>query len=270
MRPRRDSGAIAPRLVGGVGFAVATVAYALWWLADTSTQMVGLLVLAVVVPVVLVGGYLLQEQRDRAARRWAATVGWTFVGEDPALRVRWHQPPFGIGTDTRATEAVRGVWQGRPAVSFRYRYATGGGRAKTVVTYHVVALELPARLTPLEILPESLGSGVAKAFGARDIQFESADFNAQWRVVCADAKFAHDVVHPRLMERLLRPDARGAALRIEDRWIVSWRLGLPDLAGLPARLSAMAALADAVPRFVWQEHGHDPLAPQAGATWPPR
>ena len=47
----------------------------------------------------------------------------------------------------------------------------------------------------------------------------------------------HAILHPRLMERLLRGDALGNAWRIEGTWILSWELGTTDLDRLASRLA---------------------------------
>ena len=219
------------------------------------------------VPVaVVVGVVWYQRKRDAALRAWAAATGWTYVGRDPSLVGRWRGQPFNVGHSRYAREVLVGRFGGREAVSFTYVYRTGGGKNQSTVTYHVLAMALPAYLPTLELTPEGLGAKVAKAFGGQDIQFESEDFNRAWRVEARDLKFAHDVVHPRLMERLLRPDARGVSIRIEGTDVLTWASGATDVTAIAPRLAVLAAVVDAVPRHVWQDHGHDPgpsLAPPA-------
>ena len=134
-------------------------------------------------------------------------------------------------------------------------------------SFHVVAVPLPAYLPTLELTAEGVGAKLAKAFGGQDIEFESEDFNRAWRVEAGDAKFAHDVVHPRLMERLLRADARGVSLRVEGTDLLSWSSGSQQLDAIAGRLQVMCALVDAIPRFVWQDHGYDP-GPAGGPHGP--
>lgn len=205
-----------------------------------------------------VWGVLYQRHREKLLRAWAASVGWTYVGSDASLVARWRGEPFGIGSSRRTSEVVTGGYRGRPAVSFAYRYTTGSGKSRTTHTYHVVATTLPAYLSTLELTPDGLGARVAKALGGQDLQLESEAFNQVWRVEAPNPKFASDVVHPRLMERLMRPDARGMCLRIEGTDIVSWRAGASDLGTVASRLDVLGAVIDSVPRFVWQDHGYDP------------
>lgn len=229
------------------------------------------------IPLAIGGAIWFQAQRAKRLRAWAASAGWTYVGADPSLVARWRGEPFGRGHSQRATEVMTGRFQGRPALSFAYSYTTGSGKDRHTYTFHVVAVALPAYLPTLELTPDGLGAKLAKTFGGQDIQFESEDFNRAWRIEARDLKFAHDVVHPRLMERLLRPDARGTSLRIEGSDAVSWTQGSTRTETLAARLSVLCALVDAVPRFVWLDHGHDPgpdlgrgarPGPGAPGAWP--
>lgn len=209
----------------------------------------------------------LQHQRVKAIQAWAARTGWTYVGTDPSLVGRWRGQPFNAGHSRRVSELVIGRLAGRQAISFAYRYTTGSGKNSSTHNFHVVAVPLPAYLPTLELTAEGVGAKLAKAFGGQDIEFESEDFNRAWRVEAGDAKFAHDVVHPRLMERLLRADARGVSLRVEGTDLLSWSSGSQQLDAIAGRLQVMCALVDAIPRFVWQDHGYDP-GPAGGPHGP--
>lgn len=214
-------------------------------------------------PAIVVAMIWYQIQRTRKIKAWAAASGWTYVGTDASLVNRWQGEPFGTGRSRRTSEVMVGRWGGRTAISFTYTYKTGSGKNESTYTYHVLALPLPAYLPTLELSPDGFGARLARAFGGQDIQFESDDFNRAWRVESRDLKFAHDIVHPRLMERLMRPDARGACLRISGTDVLSWTVGSTSTERIAGRLGLMAAVIDSVPRYVWQDHGHDPGLPQA-------
>lgn len=218
----------------------------------------------VFVPAVIAGSYWYRTQRDRKLKAWAAASGWTYVGADPSLVDRWPGAPFGLGRSRQASDVMVGRWGDRPAVSFTYTYVTGSGKSQSTHHVHVLALPLPAFLPSLELTPEGFGSKLLTALGAEDIQFESDDFNRAWRVAAADPKFAHDVVHPRLMQRLMAPDAVGARLHITGTDIVGWAPGYTNPVGIPRRLALMQAVIDSVPRYVWLDHGYDPGAAAPG------
>lgn len=218
----------------------------------------------VFVPGVIVWAYLSRTRRDRQLKAWAAASGWTYVGSDPSLVDRWPGAPFGVGWSRRTSEVMVGRWGERPAVSFTYSYVTGSGKSRRTFFFHVLALPLPAFLPSLELTPDGFAVRLLTGFAADDIQFESEDFNKAWRVVAADPKYAHDVVHPRLMERLMAPDALGSRLHIAGTDILSWAGGPTDTAGIPRRLALMQAVIDSVPRYVWQDHGYDPGVAPSG------
>jgi hypothetical protein len=226
---------------------------------------ISLVVRLVIVALCLVGGFLGQRRRRVRVIAWAAANGWTYQGSAPALTRRWQGAPFGVGNSRGATELLTGTWQGRPATSFFYHYSVVNGRSRSAFTFQVLALGLPVCLPTLELTPEGLGDRIAKAFGGQDLEFESADFNSAWRVTSGVPRFASDVVHPRLMELLLRPDAR-ANLRIEGTDILTWSPGAPDLDLIASRLGLLDAVVRSIPRFVWLECGHDP----GSATGPDR
>ncbi|MCL3863176.1 hypothetical protein [Actinotalea sp. K2] len=216
------------------------------------------LLVLLLVPVAAAAALWYHHRRLTGIKEWAGRMGWSYVGSDRSLASRWSRQPFGTGHARRVSEALTGPFQGRQAVSFTYRYTTGSGKNQTTVTHHVLAMRLPAFLPTLELTPDGLGARLAKVLGGQDIQFESEDFNQAWRVVAPDNRFAHDVVHPRLMERLLRADARGLSMRIEGTDILCWSPGATRLDVIGPRLQVMAAVVNAVPRFVWLDHGYDP------------
>lgn len=215
----------------------------------------------VIGPVVIVGAIWFQLRRRKQIRAWAAASGWTYVGTDASLEKRWQGDPFGTGHSRQTSDVLVGRWSGRPAISFTYTYRTGSGKDESTYTYHVIALPLPAYLARVELTPEGLGTRLARVFGGQDIQFESEEFNRAWRVESPDPKFAHDIVHPRLMERLLRADARGVCLRIGGTDILTWTVGPTSTDRIAKRLALMTAVIDSVPRYVWQDHGYDPGPP---------
>ncbi|MEZ0447107.1 DUF3137 domain-containing protein [Cellulomonas sp. ICMP 17802] len=220
-----------------------------------------LLVLGLVVGVgLLVAGVWVQRKRHERFRAWAVANGWTYAESDRSLVDLSRGQPFGAGSARRATEVLRGTFESRPALSFTYTWTTGSGKNRSTHHAHVVGLGLPAYLPTVEVTPEGFGAMLAKLVGAQDMQFESEDFNRAFRVAATDERVGHAIVHPRLMERLLRPDARAAAWRIDGTWILSWEMGTTDLDRLAPRLGLLAAVVRSVPRHVWLDHGFDPLA----------
>lgn len=221
---------------------------------------VGLLI----APVVLIAGLIVfsvqdQKRRLQACRDWCTRSGWALVGSDRSLSGRWHGAPFDVGRSRRASEVVTGRFRGHPVTSFGYQYTTGSGKNQHTVRHHVVAMALPVRLPTLQLTNDGFGASLAKSFGGQDIQFESVAFNEAWRVESPDPRTAHAVLHPRLMERLLAPDARRLSIRIEGSDVLCWVSGRQQLEAIAAHATVLADVVGSVPRFVWQEHGYDPV-----------
>lgn len=203
-------------------------------------------------------------RHQRAMLRFARHIeGWEYAPTAPQYRGRFHAFPFGVGRDARAIDLVRGPFSGFSCASFTHQYEEGKeDEIQFPSTWQIDMVELPYPLATVDILPDDLLAKFVKLLGGQDIDFESAAFNARWRVKAGDARYAHDIVHPRMMERLLWFDAEGMAIRIEGAAVYAWaveRRGPEDLA---RRLSVLTAVARLIPEFVYREFRevHDRLA----------
>jgi hypothetical protein len=201
-----------------------------------------------------------RSDRSRAAdlQAWAAARGWKFeaVGEFEAFR--WDGPPFRVKGLGIATNVVTGTVAGREVVVFDYRYDVVPTHEHRNLRWQVAAMELPVPLPLLELVPENgIGLEDQRFSDGDDIQFESEDFNRAWHVAGHDQRVAYDIVHPRLMELLLRPDAR-LPMRIEGKHLLCWVQNLPPPQWIDGRLALMRDVVGLIPDFVWQRAGHDP------------
>lgn len=233
-------------------------------ITDGLAIVLGLVLLGLPIAVVVV---VVRSQRRRreAVHAWAAAHGWRVIGTDPALVDHWRGPPFGVGSSRRATEVMVTTGKGRTALSFTYSYVTGGGEHSTTHAFHVVAVPLPAPLPMLQLIPDTFGPDAFTGLGLPDLQLESHEFNDAWKVEAPDPRFAHDVLHPRLMERLLRPDARDVRLRFCGTDLLTWCPGRTDVDRIRERVALMTDVIDAIPRFVWENVG----APGVARAVPP-
>ncbi len=207
--------------------------------------------------VVLVGvvGYVQAKRRREALQAHAATRGWTWIPSDDALVDRFAGRPFGVGSSRRTSNVLTGTHDGRPMLAFDYRYTTSSGtgkdRSTTTHVHSVVALNLGASLPALAVEPEGMFGRLIGRLTERDIELESEDFNRAFTVTCPSRKFASDVLHPQLMELLLRhPDF---AWRFERDSMLVVATGEQSVEEIDARLALMDQIIDAVPEFVWSE-----------------
>jgi hypothetical protein len=165
--------------------------------------------IAAVALVVVVCAFISDQRRRQALAAWAANHGMTFRRErDRSFSRRF--PAFSCfreGQNRFAHNLIEGSWRGRRFLGFDYHYqvTTGSGKNRSTHTHRfsgvLIFSELPLR--PLVIRPEGLSDRIAGFFGARSINFESAEFSRRFYVHAEDRKWAYDVIHPRTMEFLL-------------------------------------------------------------------
>ncbi|MBO3083247.1 hypothetical protein [Cellulomonas fengjieae] len=203
-------------------------------------------------------GWWVDKRRNERFRAWARRNGWSYSESEPGLARLSDGQPFGAGGSRTAREVLRGQFESLAALSFTYEWTTGAGKTRRTHYAHVIALALPTSLPSVEVTPEGLGARLGKLVGMQDIGFESDAFNRAYRVAAPDERTGHAIVHPRLMERLLQPDALGTPWRIDGTWILTWDSGKTKVDRLAPRLGLLAAVVRSVPRHVWLEHGHDP------------
>lgn len=194
------------------------------------------------------------RQRQEAIRGWAAWRGWMYLEQDDSFAVRFAGVPFGTGQRRRAGNVVLGAAGGAPAVCFDYSFVTrstdGRGRTKTTThRYTITALRLPAMLPVLQVSQENVLTSLGRALGFHDIEFESEQFNQTFTVQSDSPRFAYDVIHPRMMESLLR--SPGPSWRIAGADLLCWQIGPATPERHEAQLGYLDAIRQRIPQFVW-------------------
>ena len=173
--------------------------------------------------------------------------------------------PFGRGHNRQAHNILRGIHDGREFVGFDFVYHTtetstnaqGHTSSREVEHwYSVLALRTADGLPRLEVTPEGFFGRALGKLTNRDIQLESEEFNRAFTVTSDDRRFASDMLHPRLMEQLLR--TRDVGWKIEQGWILTVEDGRHDVAEIDRRLAVVDGVLDAVPGFVRRQYGLPP------------
>lgn len=225
-------------------------------------------VLAVVAALVVAGvGLYLQHKRREALQEFAAAQGWAYDRRDDSLVRRWAGPPFQRGSSRRATNVLRGTFEGVPMTAFDYQYTvrsgSGDNRSSTTYRFGVCVMALPTAMPDLQVVPEGIFGRMRSALGFSGISLESEDFNRAFRVSCGDARFASDVLHPRMMERLLADPGEG--WRFEGADAVLFDEGRQSPAEIMRRVRLLRDVLGAVPDFVWRGRGVDPQTIRSAA-----
>lgn len=209
----------------------------------------GLAVLVGVVVLVAVLAGRGAAERRRVMAAYAAARGWRYEREQPLLVGRFTGPPFGTGQARQALNVLYGVHDGRDLVVFDYAFTTvGPDKKKQRHVFSVVAVRTGVHMPPLRVDPEGWLDRVVGHFTG-DIDLESEEFNRAFSVACPDRRFASDVLHPRMMELLLRH--RELGWRFERDSVLVVAAGRRTPAQLDAVVAVLDAILDQVPEFVW-------------------
>lgn len=189
------------------------------------------------------------KQRLERARQWAKDHGWNYTASDPALTKFSSGQPFGRGHSHRANKVLQGPLGGpggRHCVSFTYTWTQGHGKNSRTYYRHIVAVHLGLSVPRIDVGPDS---GVPRLMGGQRVNFEWEEFNQAWTVSSTDPRFAHGIIHPRVMELLMTPEFRGRTYRYEGHYLMMWFTGRTDLNVILPAAAHLAWLADRIPNY---------------------
>lgn len=205
-------------------------------------------------------GNLLSRFRGSGNKRdvslWATGHGLTYTHGTSRLFDYLHGDPYSHGYGTGIASVATGEYDGARVLImvFRTRLASGETGAPAVT----VAVDLPTAVPELSVRRAT----DADVVRGRDLQLESADFNAAFRISCAAPKFAYDVLSPTMMQFLLDdPRSHDYRIRFDGRMLTIWRDGsVHDVADLERMFSFAQDIVGHTARFVF-----DPgSAPKSG------
>jgi hypothetical protein len=194
------------------------------------------------------------ERHARAMLKFAMLNKWEFNFESGEYRRWFHSFPFDRGSMEKDTAFIRGPFNGLTCATYTHELEIGQEDKRTrKERWQITLAEIPYSLPTIDIVPDDSLAKLTKVLGGMDVDFESSTFNKMWRVKAGNLKYAHDIVHPRMMERLLQYDAEGLALRIEGRAVLCWQADPRGPEDLARRLSIVTAVAKLIPSFVLRE-----------------
>lgn len=143
---------------------------------------------------------------EGSARPFANRHGWKRVGSAVADGLTCF--PFRDGVLAGTVRGFTGKLGKARAATLSFVTARNAGVSST--GYRVEMVRIDRALPRVEVVPHGL-AGRITAGGGDILDLESAEFNERFRIMADDARYAHAVLTPLMMERLLRDDVRGLA-----------------------------------------------------------
>lgn len=207
------------------------------------------MVLAIAVAAVLQRRHA--RQRAHAIAAWARARGLSYrPGPDRQLAREFLEfAALSRGDRQVATNVCRGVIDGREVRVFDLAWQAGDRDGETSLTAVLVKADFP--LIPLSIRAESAFARLGEAFGLTDVNVESAAFNDRFHLSSADHKFAHDVIHPRMIEYLLA--SAHWPLELAGWHCLVWAPGKLSPTLLAEALALASGIVERIPEHVRRE-----------------
>lgn len=201
------------------------------------------------------------SRRKKLWRNWSRARNWAFVEKWPQMVGAFGGGPFNRGSSRKAFFGYHGRFDGLPVQGFEYQYSTGSGKNRQTHSHHVDVLHLGGRFPGLNLSRENWATRTFMG----DLTFENAQFNREWHVRSDSARFAHDVVHPRVMDWLMGPEVP----HFDDCWFENGCLLVSTTGSrrpehVDAYLRFLTSFASRLPRFLLEECGLDRPLP---LTW---
>jgi hypothetical protein len=204
----------------------------------------------------------LANQRRSEMNALALRLGWEWdPGPNPDFDDQFRQfDCFRTGGDREAANTLRGWIKVRhtryPALMGDYKFtrthSNGKSTSKSTHRFSYALVQVPFHVPDLLLRREHFLDKAAAFLGFEDINFESSEFSRRFFVKSADKKFAYDVVHPRMMDFLLR--VRPPAIDLRSDWLLimdgerRWR---PD--DFAARISWAEQFLELWPDYLIQQ-----------------
>ena len=198
------------------------------------------------------------RQRRLELSNWAATHGLDFrQASDSTIDDRYPNfPCLHKGDDRYAYNIMDGPSKAGTICAFDYHYETSsadskGNRTTTNHYFSAVIVNTDVPLKPLSIRNETLFDKIGTFFGFEDINFESAEFSRQFRVMSPDRRWAFDVLTQQSMEFLLASPR--FALEFYDGSVIAHRDRVFSPNDFDAALEVITGLLDRIPATVLNE-----------------
>lgn len=194
--------------------------------------------------------HFLSVKRRKKMAAYAKARGWKFWPEKDRT-VENKYPAFQClrrGHTRYAFNQMRGEVGGREVTAFDYHYVTGHGKSRSVHNFSALIIQSPIRLKPLLLRPENIFDKMTDFFGYNDIDFESAEFSRKFYVKAKDKRWAYDVIHPRMIEYLLK--APKFSIQLDTGNGLAWKCKRFSERDFDDAFELIEGILDRIPEYV--------------------
>lgn len=231
----------------------------------------------------LVAGYFASEaakKRREALFRLAQHLGFEYRMEgtgyvsssgfmalfseetDPFLSKFAIFSPFGQGHSQEVKNLMFGRRGDRDWYLFDYSYKTTQHNGKTTTTtthpYGIVAVRIPMVFPLLSLAAENVFHRIGSKLGMRELTFELEEFNRRYFIQCEEAREAHDILHPKAIDYLMRQPIRH--WQFGSTYILFATPGSIQPMEFERQMRELDGFVDTIPDYVKQDRGF-------AATW---
>lgn len=167
--------------------------------------------------------------------------------------------PFGIGH----SHDVGCLMTGRRGevdwylFDYTYKVTSSNGKTTTTTTYPngIFVVRIPFVFPSMSLSEESFFSRVGALFGAKDVEFESDEFNRRYHVRCDDSQAAYDLIHPQMMEFLMAIPA--LHWQMAGPFLMIYQRRYLHVADIEASMQLINAFLERIPNYVHQDRGFE-------------
>lgn len=238
------------------------------------------LVVAAIVAIVLSGIAKSQNAKRRVdLAEFAATDGFEYFPSGLGERTNWpwdietqksKDPmveqlemffPFNFGTHKHVHNLLTKSVDEQSIYAMDYCCLTGdenteGATRQQKHFFSIIAVRLGLIWPYLRLSPEDFANRFGRIFGAKDLSFESEEFNRKYFVVAESEREAYDILHPKSIEFLLRTPPRD--WQMANMFVVVCEPGSLQPQEIRRVIQEIQEFIDLVPDYVKQDRGFEP------------
>jgi len=178
---------------------------------------------------------------------------FAFSSTSSSFLGKYHQFQPVSGRSTTVKYIFEGKANGHDFEAFQFQYTTSSGKSSQTHYFMVASIEVPGWFSKMVIEEEGFLDGIGKMLGMQDVQLDSSHFNERYRVQGDDEKAIFDLLHPQMMEFVMRWNPPG--FQLDGNRVVVYKNGILVEEFVKYSLEFFEQFWDHVPEYVKQDRG---------------